>query len=310
MRWKDPKYGLIHWLTIHRGPETAEPELLQYDGLHARWDAFPSGFAPYEQARLAKETGGIFFVLPTEEQDLVGQAAIDRRKFAFLDLKEYLPELIKRKDYEEQRAKSKLRNAVWDAVKLLNPHLDRELHIQETSYTTDPERFKRLGQTSFQRAMRAMGLLNQAAAALQKIKPLRDAEQSQRWRANYDLACAQVLAYRVRLFQFLLVMDGFLTDFPKPTDLKHNVWDVHRTQEMQVPTDRQIKLTKVDTAELKTQLDLAKSQFELVRRTHPGTPWANRAEYELKQGFGMKFRSSFRDPRYDRVRQEVKFPNL
>ena len=70
MHWVDPKYGLSHWLLINRGPETAMPEALQFDGLHDRWDAWPAGFAPYEQARLTKETGGIFFVLPHEEQNL------------------------------------------------------------------------------------------------------------------------------------------------------------------------------------------------------------------------------------------------
>ena len=308
MRWKDPKYGLDHWLVINRGPETPAPEALQFDGLHDRWDAFPSGFAPYEQARLAKETGGIFFVLPHEEENLIGQAAIDRRKFAFLDLKEYIPELVKRKEYEDHRNKSKFRSGVWDAIKLLNPHTDKELHIQEHWYPTDPGRFKEAGNLAFQRGLRAMGLLNQAAVALEKIKPLRDKEDSQRWRANYDLALAQVLAYRVRLFQFLLVMDGYLNDLPKPKNSQHNTWNIARTQEMITPTERQIKLTKIDMEELKTQLERAKSQFDFVRRTHPGTPWSNRAEHELNQGFGMKWYSEFRDPRYDR--NDIQFPTL
>lgn len=310
MRWKDPKYGLTHWLIINRGPETAAPESLQYDGLHDRWDSFPSGFAPYEQARLAKETGGIFFVLPHEEENLVGQAAIDRRKFAFLDLKEYIPDLVKRKDYEEQRHKSRFRSTVWDVVRLLDPRVDKQLQIRESWYPTDPARFKEIGQVSFQRGLRAMGLLNQAATALEKVKPLRDKEQSQRWRANYDLALAQVLAYRVRLFQFLLAMDGHLVDLPKPADSQHNVWNIQRTPEMQTPTDRQIKLTKIDMDELRKQLDIAKAQFEFVRKSHPGTPWANRAEFELHQGFGMRWKSTFRDPRYERVEREIKFPTL
>ncbi len=310
MRWKDPKYGLDHWLTINRGPETAAPETLQYDGLHERWDAFPSGFAPYEQARLAKETGGIFFVLPHEEQNLVGQADIDRRKFAYLDLKEYIPELIKRKEYEEHRNKSRFRSTIWEIVRLLNPHNDKELQIREHWYPTDAVRFKEEGQLSFQRALRAMGLLNQATQALEKIKPLRAKEESQRWRANFDLLYAQVLAYRVRLFQFLLVMDEHLNNFPKPQSDQHNVWNIQRTTEMQSPTDRQVKLTKVDVDELNKQLGLARTQFEFVRKTHPGTPWANRAEFELNHGFGMQFQSTFRDPRYERVNSEIKFPTL
>ena len=312
MRWIDPKYGLTHWLEIDRGPESAMPEALQFDGLHVRWDAHPSGFAPYDQARITKETGGIFFVLPHEEENLEGQAAVDKRKFAFLDLKEYTPELISRRKYEELRSKSKLRSAVWEVVKLLNPYLDPELNIQEIWYSTDAAKFKPAGQKSFERALRAMGLLNQAVQLLDKVKPLRDKEDSQRWRANFDLVYAQCLAYRVRLFQFLLQMDAFLNNFPQPKNPQNNIWNIVRVHEMLAPTDRQIKLTKVDMTELKTQLEMAKSQFEFVRRTHRGTPWANRAEVELNQGFGMKFYDGFRDPRYDKfyADPDIKRPNL
>jgi hypothetical protein len=312
LRWKDPKYGLDHWLRIDRGPETAFPEAMQYDGLHERWDAFPAGFAPYEQARLTKETGGIFFVLPHEEENIVGAADADKRKFAYLDLKEYIPELTTRRQYEELRQASKFRTAVWDVIKLINPHTDGELRIREDWYPTDPEKFKEEGQRNFQRAMRAFGLLNQAYQALEKVRPLRDKEESQRWRANFDLLYAQVLAYRVRLFQFMLAMDAHMNSLPKPKNPQNNRWSIRRVQEMLTPTERQVKLTKVDMDELNKQLELAKGQFEFVRRMHPQTPWANRAEYELQRGFGMKFVEAFRDPRYDRFEQDkdIKFPTL
>lgn len=312
MRWVDPKYGLDHWLEIDRGPESAMPEALQFDGLHERWDAHPSGFAPYDQARITKETGGIFFVLPHEEENLVGQAAIDKRKFAFLDLKEYTPELIPRRKYEELRSKSKFRTAVWEVIKILNPFLDDKLRIQEHWYSTEFAKFKPAGEESFNRALRAMGLLNQAVQVLEKVKPLRDKEDSQRWRANFDLVYAQCLAYRVRLFQFLLQMDAWLNNFPQPKNPQNNTWNIARVHEMLAPTERQIKLTKVDLTELKTQLEMAKSQFEFVRRTHPGTPWAHRAEYELGQGFGMRLVDGFRDPRYDKfyADPDIKRPNL
>jgi len=288
------------------------PEALQFDGLHERWDAHPAGFSPYEQARLTKETGGIFFVLPHEEENLVGQAAVDRRKFAFLDMKEYAPELVPRHRYEELRSKSKFRTGIWEVVKLLNPFTDKELHIQEHWYSTDPVKFKQAGQQSFDRALRAMGLLNQAAQMLEKIKPFREREESQRWRANFDLAYAQVLAYRVRLFQFMLATDAYINNLPPTKDPKNNAFNIARVHEMLTPTERQIKLTKVDMQELKTQLEIAKSQFEFVRRTHPGTPWSRRAEYELAQGFGMTFVEAFYDPRYNKFYsdKEIKIPKL
>ena len=82
-RWIDPKFGLHFWIKVRRGPETAFPEALQYDGLHERWDAFSSGFGPYEQVRLARESGGIYFMLPGDEEDLIGAGAHMNRKFEF-----------------------------------------------------------------------------------------------------------------------------------------------------------------------------------------------------------------------------------
>src|SRR5262249_10012646 len=184
-----------------------------------------------------------------EEENLVGQADIDKRKFQFLDMKEYAPELVTRRRYEELRSKSKLRTTVWDVVKLLNPHTDEELRIQESWYSSERAAFMEAGQRSFDRALRAMGLLNQAAQMLEKVKSFRETEDSPRWRANYDLCYAQVLAFRVRLFQFLLAMDAYLNNLPKPKDPQNNVWNIGRVHEMLVPTDRQVKITKVNMDE-------------------------------------------------------------
>ncbi len=73
LQYVDPVTKDVYWPTIRRGPETADVELLQWDGLHDRWDEQPSGFAPYELARLAKDSGGIYFLLPSEENMRVRQ---------------------------------------------------------------------------------------------------------------------------------------------------------------------------------------------------------------------------------------------
>ena len=66
-RYEDPVTHDVYHPLIRRGPETADLELYQWDGLYDRWDEQPSGFAPWELARLTKESGGIYFVLPSEE---------------------------------------------------------------------------------------------------------------------------------------------------------------------------------------------------------------------------------------------------
>ena len=297
----DKKYGLSHWLQINRGPETPEPECLQFDGLHHRWDVFSSGFGPYEQVRLAKQTGGIFFMLPGNEDNLTGAGTHESRKFDLLDMKEYLPDLSSRHAYIKDRLDHKFREAQWQVVATLNPYKDGELVMQSQWYSTDAEKFDEVGKLTFTRALRAMGMLNDQVRVLDSVKKLREKETSQRWRANYDLMHAQCLAYRVRLFQLLLSLDQHRKQRPMPKDPMKNAWNIERVKGLLEPDKEQIRQTKVDVDELKKQSEIATRELEAVIENHPSTPWARRARWELDAGFGMKFVEVFRDTRYSNL---------
>ena len=119
VRWKHPETGSLHYLPIRRGPETPFAEQLQYDGFRKRRDAHMSGFGPYEQVRMARDSNGIFFQLPHEQENLNDW---DGRKFESLALKEYLPSLDSRREYIESRDGSEFRKALWDVISLLNPY--------------------------------------------------------------------------------------------------------------------------------------------------------------------------------------------
>src|SRR5262249_7055262 len=84
----DPVTKDHYWPAIRRGPETADVETLQWDGLHDRWEEQPSGFAPYELARLAKDSGGIYFLLPSEANMRVRQR---EKAYSIANLKDYVP---------------------------------------------------------------------------------------------------------------------------------------------------------------------------------------------------------------------------
>lgn len=326
VRWKDPTYGLWHWIRINRGPETAFPECLQWDGLHARWDAFSSGFGPYEQVRLARETGGIFFVLPGEEEDLSGAGAREERQFRALDMKEYQPLLLSRPEYARQRQNSEFRRTIWNVIVELNPNEhdqlpkhDRLLNMRQHRYPLSLVEFRKEALKEVQKAARAMVKLNSAIPLMEKIKPLRAKEESSRWRANYDLALAQLYAFRVRLFQYLLAFDDHVNAVPprRPKKPKSNYWDVAWTRVTIEPDDAQferirghfgIKMTKEEyLAKVKEQEETARELFELVKQEHPGTPWARRAEFELSRGFGMRFYERYWHPNYEKPIEKPKF---
>jgi hypothetical protein len=308
MTWKDPKYGLTHWLRINRGPETPFPESLQFDGLHERWDVYSSGFGPYEQVRLCRETGGIFFLLPGEETNISGRGSHIERKFELLDMKEYLPDLSARVVYQKTRDSSKFRNTIFQLVQRVNPFLDDGLQMREHHFPMEPEKFAQEGATNFTKAVRALKLLNEAVAFVETAAPLRDKEPSQRWRAHYDLAHAQLLAYRVRLFQYILNLDLIQKTKPKPNDPKSNQWHMVRTPKMLPPDPVQVKQANVDLKELEAQEKQAREEFQAVVKNHPRTPWARLAQQELAVGFGMTYREHYHDPRYDKVGLDIKLP--
>jgi len=309
MTWKDPKYGLTHWLRIKRGPETPFPESLQFDGLHERWDVYSSGFGPYEQVRLCRETGGIFFLLPGDETNISGRGSHLERKYELLDMKEYLPDLSARVVYQKERDSNKFRNVIFQVIQRVNPFVDNQLQMREHHFPMEPEAFAKEGAANFTKAVRALKLMNEAVVFLETVKPLRDKEESQRWRAHYDLSHAQLLAYRVRLFQYILVLDKIQKEKPQPKDKKSNQWHFVRVPQMLSPDPAQVKQAGVDLDELKAQEEQARKEFQEVIKLHPRTPWANLAQQELNVGFGMSFREHYHDPKYDLVGKEIKLPN-
>ena len=112
-QYVDPVTRDVYHPVIRRGPETADLELYQWDGLYDRWDEQPSGFAPYELARLTRDSGGIYFVLPSEEFMRIRQR---EQAYSITQLKEYLPEYNNRLTYMERRNSSPVRKLLHDIV--------------------------------------------------------------------------------------------------------------------------------------------------------------------------------------------------
>ena len=184
-RWVDEPTKEEFWIRIRRGPETPYPECLQWNGLYTRWDVPSSGFGPYEQVRIARETGGIFFVLPGEEVSLVGQEANDKRKYDSLAMRQYEPNLFSRPGYIRDRAASAFRETVWQVIARLNPNDDKllfkvhdpELNIQHEHFPLTLDAFKSapIGQVS--RAAKAMSLTIEAIELMENVKSARAGTQ-------------------------------------------------------------------------------------------------------------------------------------
>lgn len=311
VRWIDPEPpNLHHWIRVSRGPETAYPECLQYDGFHERWDSASAGFGPYPQVRLAKESGGIFFLLSTLEENLSGNASKLERKFDDLAMKQYEPILLSARDYVDSRNRSEFRKTIFDVIQALDPDRDELLKLRRWHYSMDPVEFDQEGKVNFERCVRSLQRMNEGIKRMELIQSMRAEESEPRWRAAFDLVYAQLLAYRVRQFQYLLALDKHSKDRPKPKDLKSNRWDIHNTPEMLTPDAQQVAATKVDMEELEAQRQKALDMYALVIKEHPGTPWAQRAEQEKSWGFGIAFHDIFWHPMYSDPKYIARVPKF
>ena len=295
IRWRDKNTNIGYWLKIDRGPETPFVEQLQTNGFWRRHDAHPSGFGPYEQARLARETNGIFFMLPSPEINLVRR---DDRKYALAQMRPYMPSLQPRLEYAKQRDAIHLRRSLWKVIKDLNPWNPAQAkHINmRQDFSIDPTDFRQQAGKEMEKALRYIVYLDTAGKELELLRSDREKEIYPRWQANYDLMQAQVIAYKVRIYQYGAYLQWFLENPKKPSIKPPNKyatkanWGIRSRREL-------VESKKVSKEDLQKSIDRANGLFRDVMKSHPGTPWSSRAKAELARGYGVHLVQEWDDPR-------------
>lgn len=296
--WQHPQTLRTHWLPVDRGPESAFVEQLQTDGFDRRYDALSSGFGPYEQARLAFETNAIFFMLPTVESNLVG-GADGKRRYELEALRRYRPDLRPRVAVVADREKYPLRSLIWKVVNDLNPYEVEAVRIQ-TSFSVDPAQFVQQARLAQERAKAYINYLEAAKQALEGGKRLREQEAEPRWQGNYDLIYAQVVAYQARMYEYGVALEQFIAapkQAPTPTPpTMHTAWTISTRKETR-------------TTESRKYIALSTKRFYDIIEDHAGTPWAERAKWELERGFGIDV-VPYYEPPYPEVGNPIPVPNL
>ncbi len=310
-RWQHPETGRIHWLLVDRGPETAFAEQLQTNGFHRRWDYFSSGFGPYEQTRLAKQTNGIFFMLPSIELDLVG---VTKRRYELEAMRSYKPDLRPKIDIFADIEAYPLRGLLMKVVDDLNPLASDEkarLLEMRVHFSLIPADFIRQTRESQRKALAYLDYLARAEKALIDNARLREQEVSPRWMANYDLMLAQLVAYQARMYEYGVYLDYFIAN-PKTAPAKKapNLtlvhWDI-AVRKRVLAEDMSLDYPQRDAA--LSYMERAKGLFQDVIDKHPGTPWAERAQWELNRGFGVELVPDY-DPPYTPVSNPSPVPKL
>ena len=282
LEYRDPVTKDVYWPWIRRGPETAGVELLQWDGLHDRWDEQPSGFAPYELARISKDSGGIYFLLPSEENMRVRQR---EKAYQIADLKEYMPDYKSRMAYVSDRNRSELRRTMYEIIQATTWNYlqaeDPERMFYRRHFPIEPEQMIPAATKAGMLSTERLNVLLAIQKKLESIEKLRDREPEKRWQANYDLMLAQVVAYQVKSYEYRALMEEMIKNpptrkvMPNPNLAVH--WEINHSHDRLAPKDRTEK----------KYLEAQRLLKEVIAK-HPKTPWADLAQDELNRGFGVR----------------------
>ncbi|MGB0599333.1 MAG: vWA domain-containing protein [Rubripirellula sp.] len=298
-RWQHPQTNRVHWLPMDRGPETAFPEQLQTNGFRRRFDAFSSGFGPYEQTRMARETNGIFFMLPSIEEEVVGR---QKESYATEALRPYRPDLRARVEVLADRDEFPLRSLIWQVIQDLNPYQSGNQKAIEMrmDFSINPQEFITQARREQEKAKIHLRYMAEAERVLVNGSLLREQEADPRWQANYDIILAQLIAYQARIYEYGVALDAFIAN-PKsaePTRGNRRLvnWDIGT-----------VKRTLTEDA--KPYIERATSMFEQIQIDHPGSPWAARARWELRRGYGVDLNPEYRLP-YRTVSNPMPVPKL
>jgi hypothetical protein len=287
IRWVHPQTNHTHWIRIDRGPETAFVEQLQTDGFHRRYDAHPSGFGPYECSRMGRETGGIFFMLPSLESNLVhGQKRnYDMEAPYFPDLRS---KLENKADIERSPMRTMLEKVIYE-LNPYNPAVQPQIEMQ-MHFPREYEAFVRSARGAQGKAAAYITYLGLRETTVGKMEAQRKQEASPRWQANYDLLYAQLVAYQARMYEYGVCLEDFIKDpqvvpLTRKPNLTHVGWEIRTRQALREPQ------------KVQPYIDRATEMFKAIIANHPSTPWAARAEFELKRGFGVELIPDY-DPPY------------
>lgn len=254
--------GYVGTATVDQGPESAFPMLLQLPFWGSGQIRLSSGSGPYALSRLTAETGGMYLI--TEDSASL--------QFNPERMREYMPE------YEPIRVLES-RIAQNDAMKYL-VETSRQTYIDSIPLPTllfnaENDNQLRTELTEGQRKMvESEYWVDRMYKMLQQGSKARDTLSSARWQASYDLAMGRLLAMRVRLKGYNVMLAQMKSNPRQFQKAGSNEWRLVSSQE-------------IDTGpEFRNKAAEARELLKRVIDRHPNTPWEQLAIRELQQDMG------------------------
>lgn len=252
-----------------QGPETplAEGLTLPFWTAQAQQlDRMSSGYGPYTLSRLCAETGGIFFVADDTTQ----------KKWPAQVMRQYAPDYRPGNEYRKQVQTNLAKQSLIAAAQLA---VNERVPVPQLSFQANNDNILREQITEAQKPLAVLDyFLARVHEALEAGEKHRDKLDTDRWRAQYDLAMGRVLAMRVRAFGYNAVLAEMKSNPRRFEKAGSNQWNLD-------PSD------KIEgAANIRKMHDKALVYLNRVIDEHPETPWAFLAKMELSDPLGWKWR--------------------
>ncbi|WP_425397609.1 vWA domain-containing protein [Aeoliella sp.] len=284
----DPRYDQSpQYVPVDSGPESLMPERirLRFLGRNDGDERLESGFGAFGLARLAYETGGIFFsVHPNRRSGYVGRRQTDAmathlaRFFDPLVMRNYRPDYISESEYRTRLAGNMAKAALVQAASQSWTESMEDIRLRFP--VADEAELARALSMAQREAAKLEPKLLRLVSTLSQGEGDRDKITEPRWRAGYDLAMGRALAAKVRTegYNTMLAMAKQGMKFKDP---KNDTWVLR-------PSD-QVTSGSV----LSKEADKARLYLERVVEEHGDTPWAYLAAKELETPFGWEWTETF-----------------
>jgi len=280
----DPRYANSEeWAVVEQGPESRYPEVVKVRPKDAPDEAIDSGFGPFSLSKLCAETGGIYFAVHANRASRGRVSAEATAPMAsalkyFFDpsvMRDYRPDYQSQAEVDRMVAANRAKRALVDASRAseLNPMAEPTMMFPRE----DDGRLVNLLSDAQKKAAVLQPKIDALYGLLAAGLPDRTKIKEKRWQAGYDLALGRVLALKVRTDAYNIMLAQAKTGM-KFKNPKNDTWVLAPSKDM----------SKVGSQTER----LAKQADELLRRVvadHPGTPWAQMANNELRTPLGYRW---------------------
>ncbi|GBD37135.1 hypothetical protein HRbin36_02265 [bacterium HR36] len=190
------------------------------------------------------------------------------------DVEKYKPDYADMNALKAMLDNKPLRKAVFDALDLLDKH-EQQLRM---SFLADSnvENFRRQVMREQENLAAADLDLSSFKEHLDKVRAAHYAQETPRWRANFDLVYARFIGRMALYREYNFVIGNRLRRDPTlQNPEKNNGWKI-------VPAER---VQEKEAREWARQRDKV---LEALLKEHPGTPWEFLAERERATSLGLK----------------------